>query len=96
MRTRITLSEHIKILKQAAAGVGEAAARVSAPLSYLPVVDDMSYGADHAGSARTEHLFDPLLFESRAQPAHVQVALCHLELTLTSGSLEKVQKHQNF
>lgn len=55
---------------------------LAALLSYLPLVDNMSYGTDHAGSARTKHLFDPLLLESRVQLAHGQVALCHLKLTL--------------
>lgn len=53
-----------------------------APLSYLSLVDDVSNRADHAGSARAKHLFDPLLLQSAAQLAHGQVTLRHLELTL--------------
>lgn len=50
--------------------------------SYLFLVNNVSYGADHAGSSSAKYLFDPLLLQSRAQLAHGQVALCHLKLPL--------------
>ena len=42
----------------------------------------MSYGADHAGGAGAEHLFDALLLQSKAQLAHGEVALGHFKLAL--------------
>lgn len=50
--------------------------------SYLSLVNNASYGADHAGCTGAKHLFDPLLLQSRAQLAHGQVALRYLKLTL--------------
>lgn len=50
--------------------------------SYLSLVNNVSYGADHAGCTGAKHLFDPLLLQSRAQLAHGQVALCYFKLTL--------------
>lgn len=41
-----------------------------AALSYLSQVDDVAYRADHAGSARAKHLFDPLLLQGNAQLTH--------------------------
>lgn len=51
-------------------------------LSHLSLVNNVSYGADHARRPRAKCLFDPLLLQSRAQLAHGQVALRHLKLTL--------------
>lgn len=58
-------------------------------LSYLSLVNNVSYGADHAGSTGAKYLFDALLLQSRAQLAHGQVALCHLKLTLEEGGKDQ-------
>lgn len=58
-------------------------------LSYLLLVNNVSYWADHAGGARAKHLFDPLLLQSRAQLAHGQVTFCHLKLILGSMRQQK-------
>ncbi len=65
---------------------------LSAALSYLSLVNNVSYGADHAGSTGAKHLFDPLLIHSRAQLAHGQVALSHLKLTLGTEESRKDQR----
>lgn len=65
---------------------------LSTALSYLFLVNNVTYGADHAGSTGAKHLFDPLLLQSRAKLAHCQVALCHLKLTLGTEESRKDQR----
>lgn len=49
---------------------------------YLFLVNDFSYGTDHAGSAGTKQSSDPLLLYSEAQLSHGHVVLRHPEVSL--------------
>lgn len=49
---------------------------------YLFLVNDFSYGTDHAGSAGTKQSSDPLLLYGEAQLSHGHIALRHHEVSL--------------